>query len=488
MTQKIPFSEIEKLLADGERRKTERAIDFYKPLPRQSEFHAALVKERALIAGNQEGKTVAGAAEMSYHLTGLYPTWWVGKRFDKAIVAWACGVKGADLRDGPQKLLCGMPGIADALGTGFIPKDAIVGKPSMARGVTDLYDTLHVRHVSGGVSALRFKSYEEGRTGFQGASVNVIWNDEEPKDSSIYPEEIARVSATKGIIFSTFTPLLGMTDTVKLFFEGNNPQRAKITMTIWEGYHSTIMTKAEIEALIESYPSHERDARTMGIPKFGAGLIFRTDEANLRCQLPPFRDVRLDWLKAWAIDPGIGHSFGAVLMYWDREADTVYVAKCIKMKDSWPRDQAVLMKIIGAAVPVIWPQDATARSKNDGVPLHVAYRMEGLLMVNTHAQYRDQRGNSTEAAIVDLDQRMKTGRFKVDEGCVEWFNEYRQYHRKDDDSGQIVKRDDDLMSATQKGIMMLPSFRAVPLGPKAPPRNRGGQRPIADGVDSEWYD
>ena len=49
-------------------------------------------RERLLMAGNQVGKTTCGAAELAIYLTGRYPDWWDGRRFDRPIVAWAAGV------------------------------------------------------------------------------------------------------------------------------------------------------------------------------------------------------------------------------------------------------------------------------------------------------------------------------------------------------------------------------------------------------------
>ena len=48
-------------------------IVFYKPYPKQREFHRAGkdYAERCLGAGNQLGKTLCGSFEMAYHLTGL---------------------------------------------------------------------------------------------------------------------------------------------------------------------------------------------------------------------------------------------------------------------------------------------------------------------------------------------------------------------------------------------------------------------------------
>jgi hypothetical protein len=71
-----------KELEEYERLKTEWALMFYRPYPKQVEFHNSGVakRERALIAGNQLGKTLAAGHEMAFHLTGIYPEWWQGKR------------------------------------------------------------------------------------------------------------------------------------------------------------------------------------------------------------------------------------------------------------------------------------------------------------------------------------------------------------------------------------------------------------------------
>ena len=60
-----------------------RKIAVYQPYEKQAEFHklGATKRERCLMAGNQLGKTLCAGMELSYHVTGLYPEWWVGKRF-----------------------------------------------------------------------------------------------------------------------------------------------------------------------------------------------------------------------------------------------------------------------------------------------------------------------------------------------------------------------------------------------------------------------
>jgi hypothetical protein len=40
---------------------------------------------------NQVGKTFAAAMELAAHITGIYPVWWQGYKFDRANRAWASG-------------------------------------------------------------------------------------------------------------------------------------------------------------------------------------------------------------------------------------------------------------------------------------------------------------------------------------------------------------------------------------------------------------
>ncbi len=60
-------------------------------------------------------------------------------------------------------------------------------------------------------------------------------------------------------------------------------------------------------------------------------------------------------------------------------------------------------------------------------------------------------GNGVEAGLMEMLDRMQSGRFKVFKHLADWFEEFRMYHRKD---GKIVKMDDDLLSATRYAVMM----------------------------------
>ena len=63
-----------------------------------------------------------------------------------------------------------------------------------------------------------------------------------------------------------------------------------------------------------------------------------------------------------------------------------------------------------------------------------------------------QKSVSVEAGLMDMLNRMQSGRFKVFKSHLDWWEEFRLYHRKD---GKVVKEGDDLMAATRYAVMML---------------------------------
>jgi phage terminase large subunit-like protein len=206
-----------KALAEKARRLSRTKLLRYAPYPKQADFHrlGAVHRERLLLAGNQLGKTFSGAAEVAMHLTGRYPDWWEGRRWDRPIRCWAGSKTSEVTRDGVQRLLVGEPRDRQQWGTGLIPGDDLLDTSSR-QGVADALDGVMVRHATGGISTLGFKSYDQGREKWQGETLDLVWFDEEPP-LDIYMEGLTRTNATGGMVFLTFTPLLGVSEVVMMF-------------------------------------------------------------------------------------------------------------------------------------------------------------------------------------------------------------------------------------------------------------------------------
>ena len=448
-----------RLRLEKSKRLAENRIDSYKPYAKQRAFHAAgaTFRERLLRSGNQQGKSFSAGAECAYHATGLYPDWWQGRRWTGRTRGWVGGPSGELVRDGPQRILLGPVG---EWGTGWIPRRCIVDI-SRASGIRDLADTVTVKHVSGEISRIKFKSYDQGRTRWQAETLDWVSFDEEPPQE-IYTEGLTRTNATGGMVWLAFTPLLGMSEVVRRFLTEESPDRSDTNMTIDDAEHIPVDQRARI---IASYPAHEREARTRGTPIMGSGRIFPVSEDDLACD--PF-PIPSHWVQIGALDFGWDHPTAAVRLVWDRDADVVYVTHSYRKREATPIMHAAALKGWGAWLPWTWPHDGLQHDKGSGDQLAALYRAQGLRMLPERATFVDGT-NGVEAGLMDMLDRMESGRFKVFKHLAEWFEEFRLYHRKD---GRVVKEHDDIMSATRYGVMSLrfatPAVAAATVKPRAP--------------------
>lgn len=434
-----------KLLKERERVKAENKLECYEPYPKQAEFHNAGselgVRERCLMAGNQFGKTISASFETAMHLTGIYPDWYTGRRFDHPTVGWAASTTSQGTRDSVQRLVLGDIG---QWGTGSIPKHLISDIKKAPHGVPESVETILVKHKSGGLSRLTLKTYDQGRSRWQGETLDFVWFDEEPPED-VYFEGLTRTNASKGMTYMTFTPLMGMSSVVKRFLIDEEVGTKLIRMGIEDALH---YSPEEREAIIKSYPAHEREARAHGIPALGSGRVFPVAEAIIRYEAftMPSHFKRLV-----GIDFGYDHPFAAVWISYDPDADVMYVTDTYRSRESTPVIHAAAMRPRGAWIPVVWPHDGMQHDKGSGVALAKQYKDQGLAMRSEKVTWPDG-SNSVEAGIMAMIDRMQTGRLKVAAHLTDWWDEYRLYHRKE---GKLVKEGDDLMSATRYCLMGL---------------------------------
>lgn len=456
-----PLLLLKRLESERDRRLAENRLAHYAPYAKQAEFHAlgATKRERLLRAGNQLGKTLAAGMEVAMHLTGRYPDWWRGRRFDRPVVAWVGGVTAEATRDGAQRILLGRTG---SFGTGTIPAKDIHGSPLGRQGVADAVAIAKCTHASGGISTIIFKSYDQGREKWQGDTIDICWFDEEPPED-IYTEGLTRTNAPEkgrsGITFLTFTPLLGMSNVVSRFLMEDNPDRADVVMTIEDVEHYTEEQKASI---IASYPAHERAARTKGEPTMGAGRVFPVLEEAIAwepVELP--RACR----RIIGLDIGWDHPTAAAWLSYDPESDVIYVTDAYRVREQTPVIHAAAIKARSKnlKIPVAWPHDGLQHDKGSGEQIASLYREQGLDMLPEQATFLDG-GNGVEAGVAEMLTRMQTGRWKVAKHLTDWFEEFRLYHRKPKGPlgiPEIVKIKDDLLSASRYGMMMLRFARVI---------------------------
>lgn len=411
-------------------------------------------RQRAIIAANRTGKTLMGAYEMTCHLTGRYPSWWKGRRFNFPISAWAASIRNSDTKEIIQVELFGDP--VD-IGSGMIPKEDI-GRVTKKTAIQDAIDIAYIKHHTDGVfdgwSKIGLKSYEQGRDGFQGTKKQVIWLDEEPKEYSIFTECLTRTMDDKepGMIYCTFTPLFGLSETVLSFLpdgklpEGNEVPDAPykfVSQVDWDEVpHLNDAQKLE---LLKSYKPHERLARSKGIPSLGSGAIYPYLEDSIVVE--PF-EIPAWWPRAYGLDVGWNRT-AAIWGAQDPDSKQIYLYSEHYEGQAAPAVHASAIKARGAWIPGVVDPRSDSRSQVDGTQLFDLYLREGLDL--------NPADNAVEAGLLKVGQLLESGQLKVFSTLRNWLKEYRVYRR--DELGKIIKKDDHLMDAMRyfviSGLHML---------------------------------
>lgn len=467
------------LLKELQERQKFWKIKQYTPYGWQEQFINASSSAAQLLAmtGNRCGKTYTGAFIMACHLTGLYPDWWEGRRYDKPIEAWAAGISTDTTRDILQSELLGKWSDPSRFGTGAIPKELII-ETVRREGKPGCVQTVLVKHVSGGTSILTFKSYEMSQDKFMGTAIDVIWLDEEcPKD--IYTQCVTRTATTGGIVYLTFTPEHGATELVKEFMQDLKPGQFMIGATWDDAPHLSDEVK---EQLLSVYSPAERAMRASGKPMLGSGVVFVVPEE--RIIVPPIA-IPDHWPRLIGIDLGFDHPNAIACMAFDPASGTYYLydERSEKGETLSMFAQAIRSKG-GDVIPVVVPHDAF---KHDGATsgrrfvdlLRDDHKLNIVYQPFSNPPGPDGKpgGNSVEFGVNWMHTHMDNGKFKVFSTCTKFLQEMKLYHRKD---GKIIDRSDDMISATRYASLMM-GRHGVPGGASANYTWSGPLRP-------SWFD
>lgn len=404
-------------------------------------FHAGKnYRERLMLAANRVGKTEGvGGYEMSRHLTGRYPDWWNGRRFTRPISAWAAGDTGATVRDIVQEKLLGS---YEDMGSGLVPKEFIKGTSSRA-GIPGAIDTLYVDHISGGVSSLGFKSYDQKRKSFQGTKKDVVWLDEEPPQD-VYTECLLRTMDTSGtdeepgMIMATFTPLLGLSDVVLMFLPDGELKEVDdgskyVVMATWDD--APHLSDKEKKILWDSIPPYQRDARSKGIPQLGSGAIYPVPETDIL--VDPF-EIPAHWPRAYTLDVGWNRT-AAIWAARDPETLVKYYYSEHYRGQAEPSVHAEAIRARGDWINGGIDPAARGRAQADGKRLYQAYKDLGLKL--------SLAKNSVESGIYTTWQNLSSGKSKFFNNLMNFKSEYRIYRR--DEKGAVVKDRDHLMDCVR---------------------------------------
>lgn len=433
-------------------------------------------KERIFLASNRTGKTIAGAYESACHLTGEYPDWWIGRRFDHPIHGWAMGSTARSTRDIVQKELLGPIG---NWGSGMIPLEKI-GRFWALQGTPQGVDVIEVKHKSGGMSTLGFKNYEQKLEAFYGTALHFVWPDEECPDD-IYNECLIRTMTTDGIVYVTFTPLKGLTPFVVNFLSkadflaGASPialppkdedaeavaedsrfanlvTNKAVIQAGWDD--APWLTKESREQMLAATPPHLRAARSKGIPAMGSGNVYPIPFDEITCA--PFK-IPDHYKRMYALDVGWNRT-ACLWAAQDPDTEVVYIYDEHYVGQQEAPMHAAAIKGRGEWINGVIDPASNGRSQIDGQSLLHKYKNElGLRIFPAK--------NEVESGIAHVWQLLSTGKMKVFSNLGHFAQEYILYRR--DLNGKIVKEKDHLMDCTRyiaNNLKRMQSRRTTSLG------------------------
>ena len=435
-------------------------LKYFRPFDHQKRFFLTGNSERrGILAANRIGKTVSTCFETAMHLTGQYPEWWEGKRYNKPVTAMVAGEGWSQVAMVLQNELLGTQDvkITDSLGTGAIPRDCIVLDTMRNDGANCL--GVEIRHTSGSSSYLVFANYTQEVRQMQGFKLNLAVFDEQPPDD-FFSEIVTRTATTQGQVLCSFTPLKGLNGLVSKFWhheEGYEHIRVSWDdVPEYDPWGEPFLLNATRRQLERDYLPHERDARRNGVPVMGKGAVFQ-----LR-NWPTYKTGDYDFRNQHGIHRIIALDLGLVndktvisLMYWDPEEQEAWLHTQVVVKGTEEANPINyinhLMRPEVFGTPIVLPPDAGTPGRYTMNSMSIRQLFDEYELnvfpepIMNPADEQGRRSNHKSFGINVMRQMLELGTFHVNENCVEFLREAQNYYA--DERGRFSDPDDCLDSA-----------------------------------------
>jgi len=435
------------------------ALKYFRPFEHQRSFFTTISDRRGILAANRIGKTVSTCYETAMHLTGIYPEWWQGKRYDRPITAMVAGEGWSQVALVLQNELLGTPDVKlkDNIGSGAIPRDAIDQDTMRSDGANCI--GVEIRHVTGGKSYLLFANYTQEVRQLQGFKLNLAVFDEQPPDD-FFSEIVTRTATTQGMVMCSFTPLKGLNGLVSKFW--NREEGYDYIRVSWadvpehDPWGEPFLLHSTRQQLERDYLPHERDARIQGKPIMGKGAVFQIRQwPTYKTGDIPFQEMR-NISRVIALDLGLVNDKTVIsLMYWDPYEKTAWLHRQIVVQGV---EEAVPTQYINHLLrpevygtPIVLPADASTpgrytMSSTSIRELFEQYELnviQGAIMNPPDPQGRIT--NHKSYGINQMRQMLEVGSLMINENCVDFLREAQNYYV--DTQGRFSDPDDCIDSA-----------------------------------------
>ncbi|MBR2433166.1 MAG: terminase family protein [Clostridia bacterium] len=286
---------------------------------KQMAFHRCLKRNRWVFGGNRTGKTECGAVETVWLARGNHPF----RKNKKNVSCWVVSLSRQVQRDVAQSK------ILHYVDKRWI-KEIVMLEGRKSSAENGIIDYILLDNVFGGVSKIAFKSCDQGREKFQGASLDFVWFDEEPPED-IFKECKMRVLDKKGEIFGTMTPLKGLTWVYDMIFlnKNNDPE-------VWHEFISwqdnPFLDAGEVATLMATLSAEELESRCNGKFLDNGGLVYGEFDESVHV-IDPF-PVPLEWQDNISIDPGLHNPLSAHWYAEDFDGNIFVIAEHYEAKKS----------------------------------------------------------------------------------------------------------------------------------------------------------
>lgn len=435
-------------------------LKYFRPFEHQRKFFRTGASERrGILAANRIGKTVSTCYETAMHLTGRYPEWWDGRRFNRNITAMVAGEGWQQVAMVLQQELLGTQDvkIVEAIGTGAIPRDCIVTETMRNDGANCI--GVEIRHVSGVNSYLIFANYTQEVRQMQGFKLNLAVFDEQPPDD-FFSEIVTRTATTQGQVLCSFTPLKGLNGLVSKFWHQEaGYEHIRVSwddVPEYDPWGEPFLLNSTRLQLERDYLPHERDARRNGVPVMGKGAVFQIRS------WPTYRTGDYDFRNTSGIHRIIALDLGLVndktvisLMYWQPEDQEAWLHHQIVVKGT---EEANPMNYINHLMrpevfgtPIVLPADAGTQGRYTMNSLSIRQLFEQYEL-NVHPDAimnppddQGRRTNHKSFGINVMRQMLELATLHVNENCVEFLREAQNYYV--DNKGRFSDPDDCIDSA-----------------------------------------
>ena len=437
------------------------------------------------MARNQSGKSYAVCTALSVIATGLYDETpgYTGKRYASPISCIVAGQTAELVRDSLQLLLLGDFELfeeestkATLSGTGLIPGNLVV-RYSRKKAPSDSIDTVFIRHKSGGLSKIMFKSYDQGYQRFSARTLDLVVLDEDPgfgEGKKIVSECKMRIQVRNGDLWFSLTPTLGMTPVSQMFYpEPDKPNRKLVMAGLWD---DETLSEAQKQKIFDECEESERQCRCFGHPQQGEGKVYNVEKKMF---VKDYDEYTLPPLCTYARLFDFGYSnFFCLWAAYDRYKDVLYILDEYTNGDQMVVYHAAEIKSIdkrlfGKEVNLVtqYPHDGHAR-EGEGESKRETWEKHGIQFADDFAHYLIEKVNpnngkttvaksiETQLGITDIRDRMRSGRLIIDSRCQNLIRQIDYYHIKD---GKIVKVDDHGCDALRQGAMSVQNFERVDL-------------------------